>query len=212
MKMNKNLWLKRVRNWCGLLGMLLPWLCLFSAGIAEHPAKSWWYSISATYYQSPALVGVLTSASIILMCYDGYSRIDNIITTISGVFGLGIVLFPCSVSWIDGNVGFFQLPMQYSNKIHCICAGVFFVLLAINSIFLFTRTDDEFSMTSQKKKRNKAYIICGIGMIVFEVIQAVTSIVSFFPGWCTMINEIALLQFFGVSWLVKGGAIKSLND
>ena len=81
-----------------------------------------------------------------------------------------------------------------------------------NKYFPFTRTDDEFSMTSQKKKRNKVYIICGIGMIVFEVIQAVTSIVSFFPGWCTMINEIALLQFFGVSWLVKGGAIKILND
>ena len=48
----------RIRNLCGLLGMILPWLALFSAGIATHPADDWWYSISATYYQSPALVGL----------------------------------------------------------------------------------------------------------------------------------------------------------
>ena len=49
--MNKELWITRARNYCGLLGMLLPWLALFSAGIAEHPSPTWWYSISATYYQ-----------------------------------------------------------------------------------------------------------------------------------------------------------------
>ena len=34
-----------IRNLCGLLGVILPWLALFSAGIAEHvgPAaqKEW---------------------------------------------------------------------------------------------------------------------------------------------------------------------------
>ena len=44
----------RVRNLCGILGVVLPWLALFSAGVAEHPSTEWWWSISATYYQSPA--------------------------------------------------------------------------------------------------------------------------------------------------------------
>ena len=26
----------RIRNVCGMLGVILPWLALFSAGIAEH--------------------------------------------------------------------------------------------------------------------------------------------------------------------------------
>lgn len=66
----------RIRNLCGLLGMVLPWLALFSAGIADHPSSDWWWSISATYYQSPALVGVLVPASLVLMCYIGYDDVD----------------------------------------------------------------------------------------------------------------------------------------
>lgn len=210
--MNKDLWLRRIRNYVGLLGMILPWLALYSAGIAEHPDDTWWWSISATYYQSPALVGVLTAASIVLMTYDGYSLIDNVVTTTSGVFGLGIVLFPCDVSWISGKVGFFQLPIGTSSKIHCFCAASFFILLAFNSLFLFTKTDAGSLMSEEKKVRNKIYVVCGIGMLVFMILQTVSVSVSWLKGYWTMINEIFLLQFFGISWLVKGGAVKFLND
>lgn len=210
--MNKELWITRARNYCGLLGMLLPWLALFSAGIAEHPSPTWWYSISATYYQSPALVGILTAASILLMTYDGYDLQDNLVTTFSGVFGLGIVLFPCSVNWLNrmDPVGFFQIPMTYSNKIHCACAALFFVLLAYNSFFLFTKYDG--NPTKNKLRRNIVYKVCGLGMLVFMIFQIISVQVSFLKGYWTMINEIFLLQFFGISWLTKGGAIKFLND
>ena len=99
----------RIRNLIGILGVILPWLALFSAGIAEHPSDQWWWSLSATYYQSPALVGVLVPACIVLLSYIGYDRTDNIITSLSGLFGLGIVLVPCSVSWLEKGtpVGFF---------------------------------------------------------------------------------------------------------
>ena len=36
----------RIRNLCGLLGVILPWLALFSAGIAERHNSEWWWSIS----------------------------------------------------------------------------------------------------------------------------------------------------------------------
>ena len=97
----------RIRNLCGFLGIILPWLALFSAGIADHPSPEWWWSLSATYYLSPALVGVLVPACIVLISYIGFDWTDNLITTLSGIFGLGIVLFPCKVSWIspDTTVG-----------------------------------------------------------------------------------------------------------
>ena len=207
--MSKELWIKRVRNICGLLGGLLPFIAIFSVLLIKDRPEHALYSISATYYLSPALAGVLTAASIVLMCYDGYSLIDNIITTISGVFGIGIVLFPCSVGWHNSTdaVGFFQIAMHTSNMIHCFCASVFFVLLAFNSFFLFTKTDDFNSMTDGKKKRNKVYRICGLGMLVFMILQVLSVVISFIPGWFTMINEIALLFFFAVSWLTKGGLI-----
>ena len=97
----------RIRNVCGILGVILPWLALFSAGIAEHvgPCQTeWWWSISATYYQSPALVGVLVPACLVLMSYIGYDLTDNLLTTAAGVLGLGIVLFPCKVNWIPDGI------------------------------------------------------------------------------------------------------------
>lgn len=200
----------RVRNLCGILGIVLPWLALFSAGIAEHPSPEWW-SISATYYQSPALVGVLIPASLVLITYVGYDRRDNIVTTLSGVFGLGIVLFPCSVNWIDpaARVGFFQIPMSVSNVLHTACAALFFVLLAYNSAFLFTKSGGK--MTGKKKLRNRIYRICGWGMIATEAVFALLFIFPS-PGYTTMLVEIVLLHLFGLSWLVKGEAVKDLND
>lgn len=204
--MSKDLWLKRIRNYAGFLGMLLPWIAILSVLLIDNRPDHSLYSISATYYLSPALAAVLTSASIVLLCYDGYSMLDNIITTTSGVFGIGIVLFPCSVGWLHGtdHVGFFQLQMHYSNYIHCFCASVFFILLAFNSYFLFTKNDGK--MTEEKKKRNTIYKVCAIGMLVFMIWQAITCTFDF-PGYWTMINEIFLLQFFGISWLTKGGCI-----
>ena len=201
----------KIRNMCGLLGVILPWIALFSAGIAAHPSTEWWWSISATYYQSPALVGVLVPACIVLITYIGYNVWDNVVTTLSGIFGLGIVLFPCNVSWIpDGTkVGFFQIPIETSAIVHGACAGAFFLLIALNSIFLFTKSGA--TMTPRKKVRNLIYRICGYSMIVLEVVFVSVKLLGA-PGYCVMLVEIVLLTLFGFSWLVKGEAFPFFND
>ena len=202
----------RIRNLCGLLGILLPWIALFSAGIKLDKATGWWWSISATYYQSDALVGVLVPASIVLMSYIGYERIDNLVTTLTGLFGLGIVLFPCKVGWIpDGSpVGFFQLPIEFSHILHLSFAALFFLFAAINSLFLFTRHGE--TMTDRKKVRNTIYRICGWGMIGLEALLVVLGLVFGTPAWFVMVIEIILLQLFGFAWLVKGEFFPFLND
>ena len=201
----------RVRNLCGFLGVILPWLALFSAGIAAHPSSEWWWSISATYYQSPALVGVLAPACLVLISYIGYNSWDNIVTSISGIFGLGIILFPCKVSWItEGTpVGFFQIPIEISNIIHGACAGLFFMMIAINSLFLFTKSGEK--ITRSKKIRNRIYRICGWSMLALEIVLVVTKITGA-PGFSVMLIEILLLHLFGFAWLVKGEAFTFLND
>lgn len=210
--MNQLLWQKRIRNYAGLLGALLPWLSLFSAWlygfVTGGLTHGFWsdFSISATYYCSPALAGILTAASIVLMCYDGYDRIDNLVTTISGVFGLMIVLFPCKCGLSGENVGFFQLPVSISSALHCTSAVIFFCLLAFNSLFLFTKTENK--MSEKKRVRNMVYVICGIGMILTMVLMPLP--IHFFAK--TWWVEMASLTFFGISWLVKGGAFKVLND
>ena len=205
--MSKELWLKRIRNYAGFLGAILPWLSLFGSAIYHGTKPSWSdFSISATYYVTPALVAILTSASIVLMCYDGYDKWDSMITTISGVFGLCIVLFPCNCNVASDYVGFFQLAVKVSSVLHCTSAVIFFCLLAYNDLFLFTK--HEFEVTDKKKIRNVVYVICGIGMLGAMVLMPLP--ISF-PAKTWWVEMIAL-TFFGISWLTKGGAFKFLND
>ena len=205
----------RIRNLVGILGVILPWLALFSAGIAAHPTEAcrqqWWWSISATYYLSPALVGVLVPACIVLISYIGYDWTDNLITSLSGLFGLGIVLFPCAVSWEEPGttVGFFQLPMEASTIVHTVCACLFFLCIALNSILQFTKHGAV--MTDRKILRNRIYRVCGYGMLGQMVLFAVAKLLGA-PGWTTMVVEIILLHLYGVAWLVKGEAFPFLND
>lgn len=201
----------RIRNLCGLLGIILPWLALASASITKHQGEDWWWSISATYYQTPALVGVLIPACIVLISYIGYDAMDNLITSLAGISGIGIVLFPCKVSWIpDGEpVGFFQVPIETAHKIHAICAAIFFLAIALNSIFQFTKSTK--AVTKRKLIRNKIYRICGYGMLVLLAVFLVTRLTNA-PGFCAMIIEIILLNLFGIAWLVKGEAFPFLND
>ena len=209
-------WLKRIRNFAGFLGMILPWIALIGAAIISKskpdiiPEDFWaTLSISATYYLTPALAGILTTAAIVLMCYKGYDRKDELVTTISGIFGLMIVIFPCDCSVaqkVSGNiVGFFQLPINISNIIHTAAAVIFFLLLAINSMFLFTLGE---SNTRQKHIRNFIYKVCGIGMFgtLFLLILPIE-----FPAKIFVVDAIAL-TFFGVSWLVKGQIFGLLAD
>lgn len=202
----------RVRNVCGLLGVVLPWLALFSAGLTPHESTEWWWSISATYYQSPALVGVLVPASLVLLLYIGYDWLDNLITSLSGLFGLCIVLFPTQVSWLPAGsrVGFFQIPMEISVIIHNVSAFAFFMLIAFNSVYLFTKTGTG-EMTGRKKIRNMIYRICGWSMVAIMLVFVALRILHA-PGYCVMIVEILLLNLFGFAWLVKGEAFPFLND
>ena len=140
------------------------------------------------------------------MCYDGYSLRDNIVTTISGIFGIMIVLFPCACTVSGETVGFFQLPVAISNTIHCASACAFFVLLSINSLFLFTI--GEKVSTKQKKIRNIIYRVCGIGMLCALILMVLP--VSFFAK--TFVVEAIALTFFGISWLVKGQVFGILKD
>jgi len=203
----------KIRNQCGILGILLPWLALFSAGIVEHPDPSWWWSISATYYLSPVLAAVMMPVALVLFNYIGYDKLDNIVTKLCSLFALGIVLFPCKVSWFEAGtkVGFFQIPIEISGILHSVCSVSFFGLMAFNSIFLFTKSKPGNEITKMKKIRNMIYRICGSCMIILAILAFATSL-KILPKSSMMVIEILLLNIFGLSWLVKGEFFHFLND
>ena len=208
---SEKIWLKRIRAFIGVLGMILPWLSLLGAALVARMIRipdNFWHdlSISATYYITPPLVGVLTAASIILMCYKGYDWRDHAVTALSGVFGAMIVIFPCKCALAGEMVGFFQLPVNVSHIIHCVSAVLFFVSLSINSMFLFTLGE---SNTKNKKIKNIIFRICAVGMLcaLILVLPCFESIPAHI-----FIGETIALTFFGVSWLVKSEIFGLLSD
>ena len=207
---NDKIWLKRIRTFIGVLGMILPWLALLGAALVNKTSgvpDAFWkdLSISATYYITPPLVGVLTTAAVILMCYKGYDWRDNLVTTLSGIFGAMIVLFPCKCAISGDLVGFFQIPVNVSHIIHCASAVAFFVLLSINSMFLFTlgKTD-----TRNKKIKNIIFRVCAVGMLCGLVLIPLP--IEFRSK--IFISEAIALTFFAVSWLVKSEIFGFLSD
>ena len=179
----------RLRCFIGWLAFLLP--IIVAVILWKIPP-----SISSTYYTHAVAVFmiILGAASIFLMYYDGYDKIDDILNTTAGIFGLLICLFPCGTN--AEKVGTFQVPVDISSMVHNISAICFFAILAYVSLFQFTKSDG--NMTKNKKARNVIYRICGVGMIGAFAIMLLPSF--YIQIWLT---EAVALFFFSISWLTK---------
>ena len=192
------------RNVLGGLGMLLPVFSILGGLFVRNKPESWWYSISVTYYITPALPIILGSCGIFLLCYRSYETIDTIINVLSGIFAFGVVLFPCENPYGIEYVGYFQIPVGVSAVIHSVCAMLLFALLAYNIGWLFTRGKNELN--------NKIYKVCAWTMIVIMGLFFIVIIAGLFgfkyPKFLVMIVEAVLLLIFGFAWLVKGQLFK----
>lgn len=181
----------RLRAMIGWLGMLLPWIVVLLIWGFPRSISATWYTNACT----PFMI-ILGSASFLLVCYKGYTRVDDIILTCSGIAGLFICLFPCYVEEVQGKVGTFLIDSNISSIIHNTSAIIFFALLAYNSFFLFTKSSGE--MTRNKKIRNVIYRICGVGMLASFILLLLPDF--YIKVW--LVETIALF-FFGVSFLTK---------
>lgn len=181
----------RLRALIGWLGMLLPWLVVLLIGYFPESISATWHTNACTVFMI-----ILGSASFLLISYKGYEKIDDVLLTCSGIAGLGICLFPCSIDTITGKIGTFMLDSEISNIIHIIFAVIFFAILSYNSFFLFTKGAGE--MTKNKKIRNIIYRVCGIGMIGSFAIMLLPEF--HIKVWLT---ETIALFFFALSFLTK---------
>jgi len=212
----------RIRKIIGLLGLLLPVLVVVIYG-------GFLSSISDYYYTKSAIVfiSILSAFGLFLISYKGYERdvtterlSDNLITHIGGIAVLCVVIFPTSC---PDNYTYLCLSKNYPlivhnnsiiNTIHLISAGVFLFTMGWMSIFRFTKGE----LTEEKEKKNKIYRFCGyliwvsVGILIIEF-----SIKKFFPdfkitNFDVYIFETISVVAFGISWLIKGEAIKDIID
>ena len=196
-----------LRKWIGILGMFLPFVCLFGGSLFQN--KPIMDSISAYYHSNMGdiLTGLLVGVSMFLLTYKGYELRDMVVAIISGIAGLGIAIFPCE-SRFDPTcaVGVFQLTHPVAEYVHYGWSALFFILLGINSFFLFTIGDKK-NWTKSKSKRNFIYRMCGIvifaSLLTLLILTLIISSSVMATIW-TFIFETIMLLAFGISWLVKG--------
>lgn len=214
----------------GVLGMLLPPLLLLSSlhhgGIGDMQL-----SISHYYYtgRGDFLVVVISILCVFLLTYrgpeiaDGRRKgkaplADTIIATLAGLFGLGIAFFPTAnkepLSRYNIHVESTWIPkVPYVGELHLLCAALFFILISIMCLWLFTRkAKEKVLVTPQKRKRNVVYYVCGVIMLACLVILLlyfwIPSFRSYF-GKCRIVFwlEAIALEAFGIAWITKGEAI-----
>lgn len=116
------------------------------------------------YYYSgmrDVFVGAMCAVGLFLLFYRGYDRWDNLAADVAGICAFVIAWFPATKTG----------PQDWAGQIHFRAAGVFFAVLALFSLFLFTWGKDP---TPRKIQRNVIYIVCGtilllaaLGMFVY---------------------------------------------
>jgi hypothetical protein len=188
-----------LRNALGWIGILLPFV-LMAGMFLIFNGKIIQKTISQYYHTGmrDVFVGSICAIALFLFFYKGYNKWENRVATLAGFFAIGIAWFPTTQSG----------PLDFSGKIHLICASVFFIILALFSIFFFTM--GKIHPTKRKLKRNIIYVACGVVMIV-----CLAAIVIFFnfllpshpdSNFVFWAETIALIAF-GVSWITKGGTL-----
>jgi hypothetical protein len=198
---------RNLKLFIGILGMALPVILVLGGLI--YPGHTVQHSVSHYYHTDlrDILVGTLASASILFMTYVGYGIVDDILTWAVGVAGVCVILFPCPTfpEMPTEAVGIFRLTQEVSGPIHFSFAGAFFLLLALNSIFLFTLSNQK-KMGDAKRARNVVYITCGAVILACLAVLLILSIAAtqfFGNSSIALVFEAIMLLAFGFAWLVK---------
>lgn len=188
-----------LRKAVGWIGILLPFTLLFGDFII-FKGDTIQRSISYYYYtgMGDVFVGAVCALALFMFFYCDHDKLDDWAGNLAGFFAIGIACFPATEAGSGDLIG----------KIHLTCAALFFLTLAVFSLFLFTKKGSD--PTPQKLRRNKIYIICGLIMITCLIAIAI------YPAFLKNDNsetsfifwaETFALIAFGVSWITKGRTI-----
>lgn len=188
-----------LRQSIGWIGILLPFV--LALGMMLIMGTTTVYESISYYYHTDmrdVFVGALCAVALFLFFYSGYDQKDNWAGNLAGLFAIGVAWCPTTKNG----------PGDLTGRLHFVFAALFFITLAVFSLFLFTKKNKR--PTPQKLKRNWIYRICGLAMIaclitiiLFKFMTKNLEIESDFVFWA----ESVALFAFGLSWLTKGGAL-----
>lgn len=195
------------------------------AGFRPTPGLPPWKllsSISAYYHTSavPAFAGSLVALSLFLFSYRGYNneygRRDRAAAVIAGGAALLVAFFPAGVPGHMSALSWWTPPIGW---IHYFSAALLFGSFVFFSLLQFPKSKlgkvNPFRFSGSRSEewdlgkwvRNWIYISCGVAIVICMVWAVSAS----FAGTSLFWPETLALEFFAVSWLVKGRTDKTVN-
>lgn len=208
-----------LRNLIGISGALLPIVLIVFTPKGEVD-KVMEHSISEYYYtkNGDLLVVLLSVIGVFLLTYKGYDKfLERTLTYVAAFCGIGVAFFPTATQL--GNSKSIHIIRNHVPEIikglqwHFVFAGLFFICLAIISLFYFSKSkvNDPTEINEHKKKqkarRNMIYKICGwtmLGCVALMIIYLAVDPVSLRDKPVIFILETIAVEAFAVSWLTKG--------
>jgi hypothetical protein len=207
---------KTLRNLIGFAGMLLPLILIFFSGRGEN--DKWIENSISDYYYSnrgDLLVVVLSILGVFLFTYQGYDWKESAVTTIAAICGIGVGFSPTRTELANSlsiHTTRETVPMIFGVERHFVFAGLFFVALAIMSLYYFTKSDPNRKRMlfnkDQKAIRDRVHRICGwiiVGCVLMLAVHFIFNpFHSIFGLPVVFFFETIAVEAFGFSWLTKG--------
>lgn len=221
--------LRTLRKAIGFLGVALPFALLggenlrdrFLSGSGAMGRVLVDGSISDYYHTGmrEVFVAILSALGIFLLCYKGPQMWDVLAAKLAGAFALIVALFPTpdfsreksdtgilapdSLTLFSGSGA---ADPTFVGYVHYAAAAVFFITVALISVFLFTKSGAG-EPTPRKLLRNRIYRFCGITILLAIALISVDkfllggrwSLGTSFVFWM----ETVAVTAFGIAWLTK---------
>jgi hypothetical protein len=200
------------RQLIGLLGALLPFGVWLIAGLRPTPPLPRWKllgSVSSYYYTGGGVVfvGLLSALAVFLLTYKGYhnkyQRRDRIGATIAGIAAALVAFCPTSAPLPELQPSWWTPGLR---TMHYIAALVLFSTFAFFSLVQFPKAGPPDANHRFKRLHNVIYRVCGVGIalcVLWIGIAARAKVPIFWP-------EAVALEFFAISWLVKGRVLHGI--
>lgn len=153
-------------------------------------------------------VGILTAISICLICYRGYTSLENWMLNVAGGFLALVAFFPMGWPPQENGCGgskpgseLFGIP---GLEIHFVAAGLFFLLLILTVIFTSKETlKPQYVGRTLGPEWRRIYNALSVLMLSPAVILALGKFVI--PTWHASVlwAEVAGIFFFAIYWVIK---------
>ena len=186
-----------------IVGIIALAIAPLTSGLAGMPIPS----VSASYHEGgwsqSIFVGFLFAIAALLMSYNGYSRVEMIMSKLAAFAALGVALFPCQCGH----------PDQPRNA-HGLFAAAMFLILAYFCWAFLQRARAKAS--TKARARVGIYATCGVAIVVVIIVLGLNNLLQepftrVLPR-ITFYGEALGLMAFGISWLTASRSIPFLTE